>query len=95
MSTGGAWSDMLEAEAKQMQTALAIEIDTARRTTIWAGEHNYPSTRDALRHISATLDAVRTRLVQDGPSYLPTAQAYLDTSHRIIDNIRLRLGLPE
>ena len=65
-------------------TALTALVDETRRLAASAIKRKNPHMGARLTDLARQLDACRTRLVQDGDEYLPTAWAWLDTARPMV-----------
>jgi hypothetical protein len=71
--------------------ALTDLVDTARATRDKAVEKRRREIANRCQVIASQLDATRTRLVQDGADYLPSAWAYVDAGRVALRNYRVVL----
>ncbi|WP_270353438.1 hypothetical protein [Microbacterium testaceum] len=74
----------LMAPTKVATDALTDLVHTARSRGWEAKRAGLTHTAYALMRLAADLDAVRTRLVEDGPDYLDAAWAFIDAGRRMI-----------
>lgn len=72
--------------------ALSDLVQTARATRDRALEKRRMPIAQRCQVIVSQLDATRTRLVQDGPDYIPTAWAFVDAGRVALRNYRLVLA---
>jgi hypothetical protein len=71
--------------------ALNILVHDARDLIPIAEAHRRRQIAQRLNTIASQLDACRTRLVQEGPDYIETAWAWVDSGRLALANYRLVL----
>lgn len=64
--------------------ALTDLVHTARTNADTAVALDRPHNAAALSRMATTLDGARTRLIEDGPDYLPAAWAFVDAARSLI-----------
>lgn len=67
-------------------------VDSARDLHVEAKTLGMRVTAKELKDASHTLDAARTRLVEDGPEYLEAARAFVNAGERLLTDRAAHIG---